>query len=180
MTVAFQTTTSATTSETANITWVMLHMHFRSSASPDTATPAPHLDMCSDLSRLNQHPPPQPAPNTQVSAYYLTSPVVSKTLGKTNGLGWASAMGAAKSGGKSLLCFSRPVDAPTAAVAKNLDTSGGAAVTLFQPFSRSCVNNSPVYLPLRTPPTPSALNYHHQLCCSCLVQPASRYHHLML
>lgn len=70
-----------------------------------------------------------PAAPCQVSAYHLTdfSPAPSPT--NSNGLGWASHMGAAKpaGSGKSLLCFSRPVEAPAAAVSKRLDPTGGDA-----------------------------------------------------
>lgn len=69
--------------------------------------------------------------NQQVSAYHLTDFSPSPSATNSNGLGWASHMGVAKpagSAGRSLLCFSRPVDAPQAAVSKQLDPSGGCDV----------------------------------------------------
>ncbi|WIA44627.1 hypothetical protein OEZ86_007344 [Tetradesmus obliquus] len=60
----------------------------------------------------------------KVSAYHLTDYSVTPSATNFNGGGWASSMGAAKEGGNTLLCFSRPLQAPAAAVAKSLDPAG--------------------------------------------------------
>lgn len=74
-------------------------------------------------------PPPPPAPFLsllpQVSAYHLVDYSPAHSATNNNGLGWATSMGVAKpTPGRTLLCFTRAVDAPGAQVVQKLDASG--------------------------------------------------------
>ncbi len=62
---------------------------------------------------LSQDHTLQPPPR-QVASYYLTDYTVSP---KDETTGWASNMGVVKAGGKTVVCFSRPVAAAAAAKA---------------------------------------------------------------